>query len=147
MQIYTLGFTQKSAREFFELIKENNIQLLIDIRLNNQSQLAGFTKGRDLGYFLKEICDCNYVHEPIFAPTKQLLSDYKKGLTDWDEYEKVFDKIMLSRNICNYFLEKYAKMDSICLLCSELEPKFCHRRLVAEKLREDLKLNIEIHHL
>lgn len=147
MQIYTLGFTKKSAREFFELIKENNIQLLIDIRLNNQSQLAGFTKGRDLGYFLKELCGCDYVHEPIFAPTKQLLDDYKKGKTSWDEYEMVFDKIMLSRDISNYFLEKYAKMDSVCLLCSELEPKCCHRRLVAEKLKEDLKLNIEIHHL
>lgn len=147
MQIYTLGFTKKSAREFFELIKANNIQLLIDIRLNNQSQLAGFTKGRDLGYFLKEICRCEYVHEPIFAPTKKLLDDYKKGVTDWDEYERVFDKIMSSRNISNYFFEKYSKMDSVCLLCSELEPKYCHRRLVVEKLKNDLKISIETQHL
>ena len=78
MKIYTMGFAQKSAEEFFSKIKNHKIELLIDIRLNNKSQLAGFTKGRDLEYFLKEIADCEYIHEPLFAPTKELLDDYKK---------------------------------------------------------------------
>ena len=77
MKIYTMGFTQKSAETFFERIKENKIELLIDIRLNNQSQLAGFAKGRDLKYFLDKLCQCGYAHELRFAPEKKLLDEYK----------------------------------------------------------------------
>ena len=91
MVVYTMGFTQKSAEDFFELVKKNHISILVDIRLNNQSQLAGFTKGRDLAYFLKEIAGCKYAHDPVFAPTKELLNDYKKGVIDWNGYVEVFD--------------------------------------------------------
>ena len=93
MKIYTIGFTQKSAKEFFEKIKDNGIELLIDVRLNNVSQLAGFAKGKDLEYFLKEICNCDYVHEIVLAPTKELLDNYRAKITSWLEYEEIFNKI------------------------------------------------------
>ena len=80
MQVYTMGFTKKNAENFFGLIKKNGIEILIDVRLNNQSQLAGFTKGRDLSFFLREICKCAYSHEIQFAPTKLILDNYKKNL-------------------------------------------------------------------
>ena len=132
MHIYTMGFTQKTAEQFFEKIKKNNIQIVLDVRLNNQSQLAGFTKGKDLEYFLKTICDCLYEHEIKFAPTKEILSSYKKGMIDWKKYVIEFDKLIISRKMTDYFEKKYLKYDNILLLCSEPTPQNCHRRLLAE---------------
>ncbi len=132
MTIYTMGFTQKSAETFFELIKKNGIELLVDVRLNNQSQLAGFTKGRDLEYFLKKIADCAYAHDPVFAPTKVLLDDYKKGKVSWAGYEEVFGKLIKSRDMAGHFLKEYGRYERVLLLCSEPTPEMCHRRLVAE---------------
>lgn len=142
MKIYTMGFTQKSAENFFELIKENSIQLLVDIRLNNQSQLAGFSKGRDLVYFLKEICNCQYDHEVRFAPTKEILSAYKKGEIDWAEYEVQYNDLMKKRNALQIFVDKYSKYESVMFLCSEATPENCHRRLLAEYLAKDIKAEI-----
>lgn len=143
MHIYTMGFTQKTAAQFFEKILNNKIQIVIDVRLNNQSQLAGFTKGKDLEYFLKVICNCLYEHETIFAPTKEILSSYKSGKIDWEKYVIEFDKLMISRKMVDYFEMKYLKYDNVLLLCSEPTPQNCHRRLLAEGFsqRKDYKIS------
>ena len=145
MTIYTLGFTQKNAAEFFELIRKNGIEILIDIRLNNKSQLAGFTKGTDLAYFLKEICNCKYVHCTEFAPTKEILDDYKKGRINWNEYEKLFIPLMIKRDVLDIYIKKFGDYNKVCLLCSEPTPEKCHRRLLSEYLKQ--KIDAEIIHL
>jgi len=131
---YTIGFTKKSASRFFELLRESGSKRLIDVRLNNVSQLAGFAKRDDLEFFLREICDMDYVHMPLLAPTQEMLDEYKKGGKDWDLYERRFMDLMVSRSI-----EDEVQHDLIadgCLLCSEDKPHHCHRRLVAEYLRD-----------
>lgn len=140
-----MGFTQKTAEEFFTKIKKSNIDILIDIRLNNQSQLAGFTKGKDLKYLLKEIANCDYSHEISFAPTKELLDDYKKKKVDWNKYVEVFEELIKSRNMVEKFESKYGKYERVLLLCSEPTPEQCHRRLVAEAISK--KIGYEICHL
>ena len=146
MKLYTIGFTQKSAREFFNKVKNYNIDLLIDIRLNNVSQLAGFAKGKDLEYFLKEICSCEYAHDAVFAPTKDLLDNYRANKTSWKEYEDVFAKIMTDRQIEVRFKKLYSNYEKICLLCTEPTAEQCHRRLVAEYLQKHFD-DIEINHI
>ena len=137
MIIYTIGFTQKSAEEFFELIKQNHIDLLVDIRLNNKSQLAGFSKGSDLKYFLKEICGTEYIHCPEFAPGKELLSNYQKGIVSWEQYEEEFDMLMNLRGDYEKFVDRFQAYERVCLLCSEPTAEHCHRRLVAEKIQSE----------
>lgn len=146
MELYTMGFTQKSAEQFFSLVKKNNIELLIDVRLNNQSQLAGFTKGRDLKFFLEKICDCRYVHEEMFAPTKDILADYKKKLISWPEYVSKFDVLLQRRPIEKLFLKHAGSYDRVLLLCSEPTPECCHRRLVAEYLTKNVP-DVTIKHI
>lgn len=146
MKIFTIGFTQKTACEFFGKIKENNIDLLLDIRLNNVSQLAGFAKGKDLEYFLKEICHCEYAHDEVFAPTKILLENYRSKKVSWSEYEKVFDEILKTRPVMERFNKLYGNYNNICLLCSEPTARQCHRRLVAEYLRANID-GVEIIHI
>ncbi len=146
MTIYTIGFTQKTAEQFFESIKANGIEILLDVRLNNKSQLAGFSKGADLCYFLKEICGTKYIHCEEFAPTKELLSAYQKGTVSWEEYEQTFDIIMDKRGACKSFLSRFGSFERICLLCSEPTPEHCHRRLVAEKIQKE-NSGINIIHL
>ncbi|MBQ3420392.1 MAG: DUF488 domain-containing protein [Romboutsia sp.] len=146
MELYTIGFTQKTAEEFFELLKVNNIKLILDIRLNNSNQLAGFAKGRDLRYFLSEILNINYKHELRFSPTKELLSSYKKKYITWEEYEVIYKRILKERNVEKILTEEYKnKLDKVCLLCSEAMPEKCHRRLLAEYIKsifkdEDIKI-------
>ena len=135
MSIYTMGFTQKSAEEFFRLIIDNRIKLLVDIRLNNQSQLAGFTKGKDLEYFLRTIAGCRYVHELLYAPSKELLNGYKKGDISWDEYTKVYSALIRDRKMTEHFRKHYLSNDNVVLLCSEPTPEKCHRRLLGEALK------------
>ncbi len=145
MKIYTIGFTQKNAEEFFRLIKKSEVKTLIDVRLNNVSQLAGFAKRDDLKYFLKELCDADYVHLPELAPTKDILNAYKKGDMPWEVYEDKFLNLMSQRNI-----EKSIKptlLDQGCLLCSEHEPHLCHRRLVVEYLNQHSDLDLKVKHL
>ncbi len=141
MQIYTMGFTQKSAQQFFDKIKTNNIELLIDVRLNNQSQLAGFTKGKDLSYFLREICDCRYDHNTNFAPTKEILQGYKKGEITWAEYEERYTALLLRRKAIEEFERSYSSYSRVLLLCSEPTPENCHRRLLAEHLQRGLDID------
>lgn len=146
MILYTVGFTQKSAERFFELIKANKIEILVDIRLNNKSQLAGFTKGDDLKYFLEQICACEYKHCIEYAPTKEILDDYKKKIITWDEYVTKYIPLMKKRNAVSKFIEQFSIFDSVCLLCSEPTPDYCHRRLLAEMIAEGFS-DITIKHL
>jgi len=143
LRIFTIGFSQKSAEGFFTLLKENEVKKLIDIRLNNKSQLAGFANVKHLPYLLK-IHGIEYEYKSIFAPTKELLDGYKKGDISWDEYEKIFNKILEDRKV----LEKINIKDfeNAVLLCSEPTAEHCHRRLTVEYLQKNFE-NIEIKHL
>ena len=134
MNLYTIGFTQKTAEEFFGLISEHKIKLLIDIRLNNNSQLAGFTKGENLGYFLKKLCKCNYEYCPEYAPSSEILSAYRKNLITWEIYEIEYKKLMRERDAFIDFWLRFGNYKNICLLCSEDKPDKCHRRLFAEMI-------------
>lgn len=138
MTIYTIGFTKKSARDFFELMKASQITLLLDIRLNNSSQLAGFSKGSDLSYFLSEICKCGYQYETIFAPTKELMQDFKSKKISPEQFEANYTQLMTARGALPYFMQHYATVGSVCLLCSEELPDSCHRRVLAELLIKEM---------
>lgn len=142
--IFTIGFAKKSAREFFTTLKEAAVSTVIDIRLNNVSQLAGFTKKEDLRYFLEEIARVAYVHKPELAPTKEILDAYKKKLIDWTDYQRQFCQLLIERRAENLLTPQL--VDNACLLCSEPKPDKCHRKLVAEYLREHWG-NIQITHL
>lgn len=144
MNIYSIGFTQKSAEKFFKLISENNIQTLIDVRLNNTSQLSGFAKRDDLKYFLKELCNCEYIHIPDLAPTKEILKPYQDKKITWQSYEEKFLDLMTKRNIEKYLKESFFYQG--CLLCSEHLPHQCHRRLVLEYLKQ-YNNSIQANHL
>jgi uncharacterized protein (DUF488 family) len=143
MKTYTIGFTQKSAERFFQFIKQANIKTVIDVRLNNKSQLSGFAKKDDLRFFLKELCATDYLHLPELTPTKALLNRYKKHGDPWSIYEAEFLNLMAQRNIEHSLTPDLFERG--CLLCSEHEPHFCHRRLVVEYLNThwDAKLNIK----
>ena len=142
--IFTIGFTNKSAEVFFGLLKDNKIKKLFDIRLNANSQLAGFAKGKDLPYFMKTICDAQYEHILDMAPTKELLEGYREKNISWEEYEKEYKKLLQIRNVAKKV--KIEALDRACFLCSEHKPDFCHRRLLAEYLQRAFK-DIEIKHL
>lgn len=145
MDIYTIGFTKKNAETFFSFIKQENVKTLLDVRLNNISQLAGFAKRDDLKFFLRELCGTEYIHTPELAPTKEILNAYKKGNMSWEIYEDKFLNLMAQRNI-----EKIVKptlLDHGCLLCSEHEPHLCHRRLVVDYLNENSDLDLKVKHL
>lgn len=134
MEIYTIGFTKKSAAEFFETLRRAGIRRLIDIRLKNSAQLAGFTKRDDLAYFLREICDAEYRHEPLLAPTPEMLERYRKRRATWDEYERQFLRLMEQRRIDEVLDPTLFAIPTV-LLCSEPTAERCHRRLVVEFLR------------
>lgn len=147
MRIYTIGFTKKSAEQFFCLLKKNNIKFFLDIRLNNSSQLSGFAKGSDLKFFLKNLLKIEYRHDIRFAPTKEILDGYKKKNITWNQYETEFLELMNSRNFKKIIADEYSdQLDGVCLLCSEPTAEKCHRRLVAEKIQSHFP-NIEIIHL
>ncbi|MEW6414570.1 MAG: DUF488 domain-containing protein [Pseudomonadota bacterium] len=144
MKIFTIGFTKKSAEQFFTRLKQPGLVRLVDARLNNVSQLAGFTKKNDLRFFLREICKIDYVHLPELAPTQDILDAYKKNGGDWAAYERQFLSLMAARRIEDKVDKRI--IDGGCLLCSEATPEHCHRRLVAEYLREKWG-DVEIVHL
>jgi len=144
MKLFTIGFTKKSAEEFFTILKTSGVKRLADVRLNNVSQLAGFTKKNDLRYFTKAICGIEYVHLCDLAPTKEILDAYKKHKGDWGLYERKFLELMRSRGIENRTPQEL--LDGACLLCSEEKPEHCHRRLVAEYLQKCWN-DVEIRHL
>ncbi len=132
-KIYTIGFTKKPAKKFFEMLKMNRIEMLLDIRLRPQGQLAGFAKKDDLPYFLSQLAGCEYRHLVILAPTEAILSEYRQG-KNWGKYAKSFEALMDERDIPNSLDRHLFEDKTCCLLCSEAEPDKCHRRLVAERL-------------
>lgn len=142
--VHTIGFTKKTAAEFFELLRKSGTKCIVDVRLNNVSQLAGFSKRDDLKYFLKEILGIDYIHEPLLAPTQDILDAYKKHKGDWNVYEPAFLELMKKREIEKRIDPEIVKNG--CLLCSENNPHHCHRRLVAEYLRNSWG-DLEILHL
>lgn len=130
IQLFTIGFTKKNAEQFFTILREARVRRILDIRLNNVSQLAGFTKRDDLKFFLREICDTGYFHFPECAPTREILDKYKKKRCDWGEYEARFLPMIETRKIETLLTADL--LDHGCLLCSEPTPEKCHRRLVAQ---------------
>lgn len=133
MIIFTIGFTKKSAEKFFSAIRASGVKRVVDVRLNNVSQLAGFSKRDDLQYFLREICGVEYVHLLKLAPTQPILDAYKKRKGDWLIYEREFLELMRERCIEDTIPKDL--LDNSCLLCSEDKPQHCHRRLVSEYLK------------
>jgi len=134
MEVYTIGFTKKSAEEFFGLLRQAGIKRLIDVRLSNTSQLSGFAKRDDLRYFLSELCGAEYLHEPILSPTKDILDAYSKKTISWDEYQTRFLALLDERDAEKIVDKRDFDVPTV-LLCSEPEADYCHRRLVAEYLR------------
>jgi uncharacterized protein (DUF488 family) len=146
MVLYTIGFTQKSAQEFFGLLKDNHVQLLLDIRLNPGGQLAGFAKQGDLPFFLQQLADgCGYRHLPELAPTKEILGEYRAD-GDWGRYVRRFEALMVQRGIPDVLARTLFEEHACCLLCSEPTAVQCHRRLVAERLARHWQ-GVEIVHL
>lgn len=144
MRVYTLGFTKKSAQEFFDTLKRNNIKQIVDVRLNNISQLAGFTKRDNLQYFLRELCGIDYYHFEFLAPTKEIRDKYAKS-KDWDIYASEYIELLESRSILDK-LDKSFFDRKTCFLCSEASPDHCHRRLLTQYLEEHWG-DIEVLHL
>jgi uncharacterized protein (DUF488 family) len=144
VEIFTIGFTKKSAEEFFAALEKAGVKRVVDTRLNNVSQLAGFAKKEDLRFFLKRVAGIDYVHLPELAPTQEMLDAFKKEKGEWAVYEKRFLALIAERRI----EEKVPRevLHQGCLLCSEETPEHCHRRLVAEYLKEKWR-DVEIRHL
>lgn len=136
MDVYSIGFTQKTAEQFFTLLKRAEISRVLDVRLNNVSQLAGFSKKDDLRYFLKEICKADYRHEPLLAPTQEILDRYKKNKGAWAEWERDFLALIKARKIDRQIDRSIFSVPTV-LLCSEPTPEHCHRRIVLEYLQSE----------
>jgi uncharacterized protein (DUF488 family) len=136
MEIYSIGFTKTTAENFFGRLRRNGVRRLLDVRLKTSSQLAGFAKDRDLPFFLRELVDAEYEHEPLLAPTDQILRTYKlRGAMPWSEYEERFIALLREREI-ELSLDPAMFLTPTALLCSEATPEHCHRRLVLEYLAE-----------
>lgn len=144
INLYTIGFTKKSAERFFDLLVSNGVTRIADTRLNNTSQLAGFAKADDLKYFAKKVGNIGYIHIPEFAPTDEILSGYRKKLISWDEYEKAYRELLISRNVREFFNPN--DFNNNVLLCSEDTPDKCHRRILAEYL-QTIWEGVRINHL
>ncbi len=145
MEVFTIGFAKKSARRFFDTLKLNGIRRLVDIRINNVSQLAGFTKKDDLEFFLQTIDGIKYAHMPELAPTQDLLKRYQNKEIDWQGYEVEFRQILDQRRSVESFDIESLSVPTV-FLCSEATPEHCHRRLVAERLKERIP-DLVIRHL
>ena len=145
INVYTIGFTKKNAETFFGLIKKNRVSTLIDIRLNNSSQLAGFAKKDDLIFFLKELCSAKYIHIPELAPTQDILKAYKNHEISWNTYEECYQKLLEQRNAEKILTTEV--LNNSCFLCSEHESHFCHRRLAVEFLNRNNNNSLKIKHL
>lgn len=145
MRLYTIGFTQKSAEQFFCLLRDSHVRVVVDTRLKPDSQLSGFAKGRDLPYFLKHLIGCDYRYMSEMAPTDELLSQYRDDKS-WSQYEVSFKRLLEERNLITRLDRDWWATHPACLLCSEHEPDHCHRRLVAEYIANHWS-EVEIAHL
>ena len=143
--LFTIGFTKKCAERFFSLLRDNQVKLLVDVRISNNSQLAGFAKGKDLEFFVKEICKIPYKHITDFAPSKELLDLWHKQEVTWKEYEVIYINMLKERDI----LRKYGikQFDGACFLCSEETTENCHRRLLVEYMKKHSAEEVRIIHL
>ena len=145
LNLTTIGFTKSTAEHFFDRLLKAGVKRLVDVRLHNTSQLAGFAKADDLAYFLRKIGGIDYVHQPVLAPTDDMLKAYKKEKGDWGTYQGRFLDLMAQRKI-----EQQLSPDMLqgsCLLCSEATPHHCHRRLVGEYLSDKWGGQISVVHL
>lgn len=145
MKLYTIGFSGKTAEEFFELLKANKIECVVDIRIYPNSDDAAFASKRDLPYLLKEVADCNYSYRVDLAPTPKLLDDIHQD-GDWEKYVRGFTKLLDERDIPNSLEKAFFEKQKCCLLCFEATAEFCHRRLVAERMQAGWK-DLEIIHI
>jgi uncharacterized protein (DUF488 family) len=143
--VQTIGFTKTNAEGFFERILNSRVKKVVDVRLHNTSQLAGFAKADDLAYFLKKIGGIQYTHQPLLAPTDDILKAFKKDKGDWNVYENKFMSLMGDRKIENRL--KPEMFEGACLLCSEATPHHCHRRLVVEYLNGKWGGALSVKHL
>ncbi len=135
IKLYTIGFTGKSARQFFELLEKNRVKKIIDTRISNSSQLSGFAKGKDLEFFAGRLANIDYEHELKFAPTRELLDKYRQKKITWDEYTTEYLQLLAARKVKEEV--NVEDLYECCLLCSEHSPEKCHRRLLAEYLQKD----------
>jgi len=145
IKLFTIGFTKKNARQFFSLLQQGGVRKVLDTRLNNVSQLAGFTKRDDLSFFLKEVAGIDYEHAEQLAPTDLMLKRYKKGEISWEDYAADYKALIQKRRVENLF--KPEDLEGVCLLCSEATPHHCHRRLAAEFFQKQLGCGVDIIHL
>lgn len=145
VNVTTIGFTKTTASKFFERLRRSNVKRVFDVRLHNTSQLAGFAKADDLSYFLREICNAEYVHQPLLAPTDDILKAFKRDKGDWSVYQTKFLCLMSERKIENRLSP--SDFDGACLLCSEATPHHCHRRLVCEYLNKHWDNCLNVNHL
>ena len=143
IKLFTIGFTKKTAQEFFGKLQQAGVKRIVNIRLNNVSQLAGFSKKEDLEFFLRVIAKIEYVHVPQLAPTQEILDAFKKHDGDWAVYEAAFSRLLESRHAED--VVPRSTMDYACLLCSEDKPDRCHRRLVAEYLQKHWENVVIVH--
>lgn len=146
MKIYTIGYTKKSAEDFFGALQEQGIERVVDVRLKNTSQLAGFTKKQDLEYFLDRLLGAEYCHLDFLAPTPELMKAYRDSGEDWHLYLAEFSKLLVEREVLGMLNPQFFTEKRSCLLCSEPDPEHCHRRLVAEHLQKAWP-EVEIVHL
>ncbi|MCD6029197.1 MAG: hypothetical protein K0S78_1371 [Thermomicrobiales bacterium] len=145
MKLYTIGFTQKSAERFFDLLAEHGIERVVDIRLKPGGQLSGFAKQQDLAWFLDRLVGADYIHLPELAPSDAIRDAYRKD-RDWERYVPRFEALMDARGIPATLDQSLFAAKTCCLLCSEPTPERCHRRLVAERLAREWG-EIEVIHL
>lgn len=142
--LFTIGFTKKNAEKFFTLLRNAGVKRLLDIRLNNSSQLAGFAKKDDLAFLVRELCHADYLHLEQLAPTQEILDAFKKAKGEWVVFERAFNQLISTRHIENTVTPEL--LDHGCLLCSEETPEHCHRRLVGEYLQKHIP-NLQVVHL
>ena len=144
MKLFTIGSTKKKAEDFFTSIKHHRIKRVLDIRLNNDEHLTSFARMQHLTYFLDELCNCDYIHIPMLAPTKEIFYGYKNKKISWEEYTVEYSALLKSRKVENsIFLDD---LNQSCLLCSESTADMCHRRLAADYLKDKYK-QIKIIHI
>lgn len=144
IRLFTIGFTRKSAAQFFEGLQKAGVRRVIDTRLNNTSQLSGFAKQIDLQYFLSKISNIDYSHNLSLAPTQEILDAFKKKNLSWEDYSKKYLELIQNRQVESAINEE--NLQNSCFLCSEDKPHFCHRRIAAEYFQSHFN-NIEVIHL
>lgn len=145
MKTFTIGFTQKSAEQFFTKLHQHGVHTVLDIRLKHNSQLSGFAKSRDLPYLCRTLANCDYHILPELAPKADMLKAYRQGTLSWNGYEQEYNNLMIQRHITQQI--SAADIDGACLLCSEHQPHFCHRRLAVEYLKEAFNLDLKVVHI